>query len=797
VAFRGRIVADANGRPGPVDPGVGITEVIATPPLILSLSGTKIIGSIDPSGVITGVSVQKSGLLVGERKYLNLIEGANTSLTVTDNAGSNRIDLTVASTASLTDGDKGDLTVSGSGATWTIDNDAVTYAKLQNVSATSRILGRASAGAGDVEELTGAQVLSIAGAAAASHSHAGLLSGLTSGYVPRASGAATVVNSPLYTDGTNIGLNQTTPADMLHATRTAAGGRAALFLESLGAGGYAAVKLGSLPTFSEFLVSSGYVGGAAAPGFSIRDTNAGEDRLTIDNATGDVTIPQGLSVTRAVSVGNDLVVAGTSQGRLRDKGGQVFNVRAYGAVPNAGYTLTAAITSGTAALTSATSVWDASDVGLPINVVGAGPAGATLTTTILAYVSGTSVTLAANASTTVTTGNAYWGTDCTAAFQAALNDAALVYGSALAPDGAYLLEGYVEIPPHTALRGTGMHRKIDERGSVLYLTANKGNASAQAQISVRDGATLAGVAITYPDRLLTNPPTAYPFAVRMGPYSTVKHCYFLYAYQAIDVEWTSWYGFSSAFTLEDVRGVFLHTGIAVDRCADFSHIKDIVGFAAAAPGLVAYQKANAVLLRIGRADNIAVSNVKAIFHKTGVHLVSTASGRCYGTFSDVGFDLCENGFDIEATGYPGVIINGFLSGQDGSPSTRHAIVGRASAVTPTAADTAYVIVNGLEVWGNAETPVLWQNAGTLKINSGRFVEWYAGTYAVDASRGSVSVQNSSFLPGYVGHSGTPTLSTNAIRFTSGVARGVATGNDLNGRTISNAAVASTVADNLA
>jgi hypothetical protein len=54
----------------------------------------------------------------------------------------------------VSDGDKGDITVSSSGATWTIDNSAVTYAKIQNVSATDRILGRSSAGAGVVQEIT-------------------------------------------------------------------------------------------------------------------------------------------------------------------------------------------------------------------------------------------------------------------------------------------------------------------------------------------------------------------------------------------------------------------------------------------------------------------------------------------------------------------------------------------------------------------------------------------------------------------------------------------------------------------
>lgn len=70
----------------------------------------------------------------------------------------------------MADGDKGDITVSAKGQTWTIDNDAVTYAKIQNVSATDRLLGRSTAGAGDIEEITctaaGRAILDDADAAA-------------------------------------------------------------------------------------------------------------------------------------------------------------------------------------------------------------------------------------------------------------------------------------------------------------------------------------------------------------------------------------------------------------------------------------------------------------------------------------------------------------------------------------------------------------------------------------------------------------------------------------------------------
>lgn len=75
--------------------------------------------------------------------------GTNGFQLSTDGAGA----LTWTASGGVTDGDKGDITVSASGATWTIDNDVVGLAQLAHM-ATARVVGRTTSGNGSPELLT-------------------------------------------------------------------------------------------------------------------------------------------------------------------------------------------------------------------------------------------------------------------------------------------------------------------------------------------------------------------------------------------------------------------------------------------------------------------------------------------------------------------------------------------------------------------------------------------------------------------------------------------------------------------
>lgn len=129
----------------------------------------------------------------------------------------------------VTDGDKGDITVSGSGSSWMIDAASVTYNKIQNVAA-GRLLGRYAATAGVMQEITLGAGLSL-NTSTGELTATGSVSGTGgAGYVSIWDGTNSLTRSgtsagqQLFWDTTNhrLGIGTATPAVSLHVQNAAA-----------------------------------------------------------------------------------------------------------------------------------------------------------------------------------------------------------------------------------------------------------------------------------------------------------------------------------------------------------------------------------------------------------------------------------------------------------------------------------------------------------------------------------------------------------------------------------------------
>lgn len=156
---------------------------------------------------------------------------------------------------------------------------------------------------------------------------------------------------------------------------------------------------------------------------AISSTAGGDLSGTLPSPT--VAKVNGVAVSGTPSSGKVLTATGSTaatwQAATGGSVGTVVTPESQGAAGDGVLLVDGAITSGSASFASASAVFTSGDVGKRLWVNGAGAAGDSLHTSISAFVDSTHVTLAATAGTTVSSAYAVYGTDDTAAVQAAVD----------------------------------------------------------------------------------------------------------------------------------------------------------------------------------------------------------------------------------------------------------------------------------------------------------------------------------------------------------------------------------------
>lgn len=283
--------------------GTVITKADAT--LTLTASATNYI--LETNGVVSVVTSAPAGwpgpLAGGATALYDVI---TSSVTATSYMDYRTTGTGASGGGSLTDGDYGDVTVSGSGAAIAIDANVVTYAKMQDVSAASKLIGRgAAAGAGDPQEITVGSGLTMTGTTLSASGGTGTVTSVALTVPSHLS----VAGSPVTTSGTlAISYSGT-------ALPVANGGTGDTSLTAYapvfgGTTSTGALQSGTVGTAGQVLTSNG---AGALPTFQAAAGGGSGDSIvgTTGATGGNATATGGTSTTSGNAGGKVIVLGGT------------------------------------------------------------------------------------------------------------------------------------------------------------------------------------------------------------------------------------------------------------------------------------------------------------------------------------------------------------------------------------------------------------------------------------------------------------------------------------------------------
>ena len=260
-------------------------------------------------------------------------------------------------------------------------------------------------------------------------------------------------------------------------------------------------------------------------------------------------------------------------------------------------------------------------------------------------------------------------TDCTPAFQAALNKmASHGGGTVFVPGGAYAFRGRLKIPPSVTLRGEWLEpttQSAQVKGTVLVVYTDAGNADAPPFISVDTSAGVKNLAIWYPEQNARKP-IPYPFTLaQLGllDNATFENLTLVNPYQGIRIG----PGPNELHYLHNIYGTPLKVGISYDSTTDIGRLEEIkfspyywlksgLPRMPSATDLRNWLRLNAVGIHMMRSDWEYVDRVNVEGYNIGFRVTEGVRGAANAQFRRLILRDCEIALSVDKTNPFGMVF---------------------------------------------------------------------------------------------------------------------------------------------
>jgi len=334
--------------------------------------------------------------------------------------------------------------------------------------------------------------------------------------------------------------------------------------------------------------------------------------------------------------------------------------------------------------------------------------------------------------------------DDTSAIQSALNDAASKGGSVVfLPVGNYFIASHLSVPAQTTLAGVwrAPTTASQNKGTTLLAVEGAGSTSGVPFITLQGAnSTLEGVTIFYPNQVLSNAPTAYPWTIRGGGGDnvTVQNVLMVNPYLGVDLATQA----SGRHLIRGLYGQPLLVGIAVDKCYDIGRIMEVHfwPFWTQDTNVGAFQLSCGVSFDFMRTDWEVVQDIFSFGYHVGARFRASASGSMNGQMSNVNFDNVDIGLDLTDTQPYAVHISNLNVANAGGGTNRIGIRAQSGG-------SCALNVNGASFWGSIRQAVSWDSAGVFSVfslSNARLLNWDSTLPAIEILNGRAMIQANFF-----------------------------------------------------